>query len=51
MLLYQIHFKDFEMEYPFCVRFGGEKAIDTGGNARDKFSAFLKIPNYPQLVP
>ena len=42
MLLYQIHFKDFEMEYPFCVRFSGEKAIDTGGVARDMFSAFFE---------
>ena len=40
--LYQIHFKDFDMEYTFCVRFSGEKAIDTVGVTRDMFSVFCK---------
>ena len=42
MSMYQMHLKDFETEYPFCVRFSGEKAIDTGGVARDMFSAFFE---------
>ena len=31
MYMYQMHLKDFETEYPFCVRFSGEKVIETGG--------------------
>ena len=27
-------------EYPFCVRFDGEKAVDTGGVCRDMYSSF-----------
>ena len=27
-------------EYPFCVRFDGEKAVDTGGVSRDMYSSF-----------
>ena len=42
MSMYQMHLKDFETEYPFCVRFSGEKAIDTGSVARDMFSAFFE---------
>lgn len=38
--LYQKDFKDFE-RVSFCVRFSGKKAIDTGGVARDMFSAFF----------
>ena len=42
MSIYQKDFKALETEYPFCVRFSGEKAIDTGGVACDMFSAFFE---------
>ena len=35
--------KDVVNEYPFRVRFSGEKAFDIGGVARDMFSAFFEV--------
>ena len=35
-----MHLKDFETEYPFCVRFSGEKVIETGGITWCVFSYF-----------
>ena len=32
-------------EYPFCIKYKNERAIDTGGVARDMFSAFYDIYN------
>ena len=39
--LYQIKQSTLEAEFPFNIRFIGERAVDTGGVSRDVFSAFF----------
>lgn len=40
--LYTDKLDDILKEYPFRVRFSGERALDTGGVTRDMFSAFFQ---------
>ena len=41
--LYKDNGNDIFKEYPFRIKFMGEKAVDTGGVCRDMFSAFWDI--------
>ena len=40
--LYQMKQSTLEAEFPFNVRFIGERAVDTRGVSRDMFTAFFK---------
>ena len=40
--LYQTGINDIETQFPFRIKFIGEKAIDAGGVARDMFSGFFE---------